>query len=70
MAKSLGPFIDCTSNQIIAYFEALKHPEIVNEAAKKALELETDEAKRVAVGVQILVGALIERLIDDADETT
>lgn len=69
MPESFGPFIDCTSNQIIAFFEAEKQPQVVAEAARLAKELESDEGKRVATGVKIIVCAshLFERYAFDFD---
>lgn len=41
VARSLGPFQDCTSNQAIAYLELIKpgHEDVIRQSAKLAKEL-------------------------------
>lgn len=60
VAKSLGPFKDCTSNQAIAYSELLHshHEDIIKRSAATAKELSTDypTIKLEALAVEICVG--------------
>ncbi|KAF8591724.1 aldolase [Ramaria rubella] len=64
VAKNLGPFVDCTSNQIIAYFELLKHnADIISQAAHFAQEQHSEEDKRISCGVKAMMVLLSLRVL-------
>ncbi|KFA72789.1 hypothetical protein S40288_06380 [Stachybotrys chartarum IBT 40288] len=71
VAHNLGPFVDCTSNQAIAYFElfrpgskpgSLHHDGLIREAiydARHKLELSQDEVTFAEFVVQVLMVKLL-----------
>ncbi|KIJ42019.1 hypothetical protein M422DRAFT_171761 [Sphaerobolus stellatus SS14] len=65
VARELGPFINCTSNQAIAYFEAIKpeNHDIIIKAAELANDYDPDEDKCIAYGVKALMVLLSLRML-------
>ncbi|KAF8509973.1 transaldolase [Gautieria morchelliformis] len=60
-----GPFVDCTSNQAIAYFEISKehNGDIINRAAHFAHEQCSDQVRRVEYGVKSVMVLLSLRML-------
>lgn len=65
VVSSLGPFIDCTSNQAIAYLELIhtQHAELLKKAAAIAKELSAKETDVTGPTLAVDIAVICELLL-------